>query len=283
MGEKTQMKIDSHQHFWKYNKEEYWWMDPDMTMLKSDRLPEDLAPLLKDVGLDGSVTVQARQKVIETEWLLELAAKNPFMKGVVGWVPLISDTVEADLERFSSNEKLKGVRHVLHDEEDDKYMLREDFLSGISKLEKFNLVYDFLIFTKHVNYTIELVDKFPNQMFAVDHIAKPFIKKGEIQPWKQEMEELAKRENVYCKVSGMVTEASWDGWKKEDFGPYMEAVLEMFSAERVMFGSDWPVCTVAASYQQVHEIVADFIKSLSPDEQAQIMGMSAANFYKLEP
>ena len=276
------MKIDSHQHFWKYNEADYGWMGPDMEKLRRDHLPDELGTILKSVGFDGSVAVQARQIPEETEWLLTLAAEHAIIKGVAGWVDLRSENVDVQLEHFAANDKLKGVRHVLQDEEDDRFMLGDDFVRGISRLEKFGLVYDILIFPRHVKYAVELVAKFPNQRFVVDHIAKPFIKKGEIEPWKADMQQLAGAENVWCKVSGMVTEAAWDGWKRRDFRPYMAAVLEMFGVDRLMFGSDWPVCTVAAEYRQVLEIVADFVASLSEDEQSKIMGSNAVDFYKLK-
>jgi len=275
------MKIDSHQHFWKYNPTDYGWIGPDMGKLRRDYLPGELATILKNVGLDGSVAVQARQIPEETEWLLSLAAENPLIKGVVGWVDLRSESVEAELERFAANEKLKGVRHLLQDEEDDKFMLRGDFLRGIAALAKFGLAYDILIFTRHIKYAVELVNRFPAQRFVVDHIAKPFIKRGEIEPWRTDMRELAADENVCCKLSGMVTEAVWHDWKKDDFKPYIEAILEMFGADRLMFGSDWPVCTVAAEYEQVLEIITGYISSVSPQEQAKIMGANAIDFYKL--
>lgn len=276
------MRIDAHQHFWRYNERDYGWMGPGMDKLKRDHLPRNLAPLLENIGLDGTVAVQARQCLEETEWLLALGRDNQFIRGVVGWVDLRSQNIEAELERLSANEKLKGVRHVLQDEKDDKFMLRDDFLNGVSRLEKFNLTYDILIFPRHIKYAVEFVNRFPNQPFIVDHIAKPFIKKGQIEPWRSDMQELAVAENVYCKLSGMVTEASWDGWKKQDFLPYMEAVLDMFGPGRVMFGSDWPVCTVAAEYEQVLEIVDDFAASLTPQEQSGIMGLNAVDFYNLK-
>jgi len=252
-----------------------------MGKLKRDHLPKELEALLKGTGINGTVAIQARQSVAETEWLLGLADKNDFIKAVVGWVNLRNECVEADLERFSSNNKLKGVRHVLHDEADDRFMLRDDFLRGVSKLHKFSLTYDILIFPRHLNYATELVKKFPNQLFVIDHIAKPSIKTGEIQPWQKDMQALAKADNVYCKFSGMVTEASWHDWKPDDFRPYLEAVLEIFGPERLMFGSDWPVCTLAADYQQVLAIVSSFINQLSPNEQSRIMGLNAASFYNL--
>lgn len=275
------MKIDSHQHFWKYNETEYGWMGAGMERLKRDHLPEELSGLLGTNGIEGTVAVQARQSLDESRLLLNLANENDFMKGVVGWVDLRSDGLELQLEEFAEHKKFVGARHVVHDEPDDDFMLREDFQAGIGRLENYDLTYDILIFPKHIKYAVELVRKFDSQRFVVDHIAKPFIKDGVLEPWRAEMAELAKCGNVYCKMSGMVTEALWAGWKKEDFVPYMEAVFEMFGPNRVMFGSDWPVCTVAAEYEEVVTIVEDFISGLSSSEQARVMGDTAVEFYGL--
>jgi L-fuconolactonase len=276
------MKIDAHQHFWNYDRGEYSWIDECMASLKRDFLPGDLAELLKQNNIDGTVAVQARQSLVETEWLLRLAENHNFIRGVVGWVELVGSHVESDIARFATNQKLKGLRHVLHDEQDDRYMLRDDFLRGLAKLQKFNLTYDILIFPRHIKFACQLVRRFPQQLFVVDHIAKPAIRTGQAGAWRQEMGQLAQAENVYCKISGMVTEASWADWSKADFLPYMEAVLEAFGAERLMFGSDWPVCTVAAKYDQVLDIVTDFLGRLSPTEQTKIMGRNAVNFYNLQ-
>lgn len=276
------VRIDAHQHFWKYNKEEYGWIDDSMSTLRRDFLPQDLVLELRENAIDFTVAVQARQSLQESNWLIELAKQNRFIKGVVGWVDLRNDLVERDIENLCQHEKFKGVRHILQDEEDNFFMFRKDFLAGISKLKKFDLTYDILIFPRQIKYVSELVNKFPDQLFVVDHLAKPFIKKGQLQPWKDYMHQLAKADNVYCKLSGMVTEDSWDRWKDEDFVPYMEAILEMFGPARLMFGSDWPVCTVAARYEEVLCIVTNFISSLSDDEQARIMGLNAVDFYNLE-
>jgi len=275
------MKIDSHQHFWKYNESEYDWIDDSMAVLRKDFLPADLWKELRNNGIDCSVAVQARQTVEETRWLLQLAMENDFVKGVVGWVDMRRIDVEDELENLALNRKLKGLRHVLQDEADDRFMLREDFLRGISKLKKFGLTYDILIFPKHIKYATEMVNKFSTQPFVVDHIAKPVIREGKIEPWRTDLQELALRPNVYCKLSGMVTEARWHNWEKDDFTACMEAVLEAFGPGRIMFGSDWPVCTVAAKYEQVLGIVTDFIRELSETEQAKIMGENAIEFYNL--
>jgi len=279
------VRIDAHQHFWKHNKEEYGWIDDSMKILRRDFLPQDLVLELRELrenAIDFTVAVQARQSLPETDWLIELAEKNGFIKGVIGWVDLRNDLVERDIENLCQHKKFKGVRHILQGEEDNFFMFRKDFLTGISKLKKFDLTYDILIFSRQIKYVSELVNKFPDQLFVVDHIAKPFIKKGQLQPWKDYMRQLAKADNVYCKLSGMVTEASWESWKGEDFGPYLEAILEMFGPTRLMFGSDWPVCTVAARYEEVLGIVTNFISSLSDNEQARIMGLNAVDFYNLE-
>jgi L-fuconolactonase len=276
------MKIDAHQHFWKYNQNDYGWMGPGMENLRCDHLGGDLAPLLNQAGIDGTVAVQARQILEETEFLLHLADKCPFIKGVVGWVDLRSPQLGAQLESFCYHPKLCGVRHVIHDEPDDRFMLREDFVHGVSKLWKYNLTYDLLLFPKHLPVACELVAKFSRQTFVLDHIAKPLIKDGKTEPWATDLKKLASFKNVSCKISGMVTEADWHNFKPEDFKPYMDVVLEAFGADRLMIGSDWPVCTVAGQYHEVMQIAADFIEQLSPDEQTAIWSQNAIRIYQLQ-
>jgi len=273
------LKIDTHQHFWKYNGRDYGWMGPGMESLKRDRLPSDLRLLLEKTGVDGTVSVQARQCLEETEFLLRLANKNPFIKGVVGWVDLCSPQLQVQLESFCYHPKLRGVRHVVHDEPDDNFMLRDDFVHGISRLRKYNLSYDLLLFPKHLAIACELVGKFPEQTFILDHISKPLIKDGRIEPWAGDIRRLASFNNVSCKISGMVTEADWDNWRPEDFRPYMDIVLEAFGTDRLMVGSDWPVCTVAAEYEQVMGIAADYLRKLSPDEQAAVWADNPRRIY----
>ncbi|HUT28955.1 MAG TPA: amidohydrolase family protein [Sedimentisphaerales bacterium] len=275
------MKIDTHQHFWKYNERDYGWMGAPMESLRRDRLPADLRPLLKKAGIDGTVAVQARQCVEETEFLLRLADENPFIKGVVGWVDLCSPQLHVQLESLCYHPKLRGVRHVLHDEPDDNFMLRDDFIHGMSRLRKYSLTYDLLLFAKHLPIACELVAKFPEQTFILDHISKPLIKDGRIEPWAGDIRRLASFRNVSCKISGMVTEADWRQWKPEDFTPYMDTVLEAFGADRLMVGSDWPVCTVAAEYEQVIGIAADYLTKLSPDEQAAVWAQNAKRIYQV--
>ena len=242
------MRIDSHHHFWKYDPVQYDWIGPEMGLLRRDFLPPDLEKELAASGIGGVVSVQARQKVEETAWLLDLAGENELIKGVVGWVPLVSPTVEADLERFAAHQKFKGVRHVLQGESDDRYMLREDFNAGIRAVGARGLVYDILIFERQLPQAIELVDRHPSQTFVLDHVAKPRIKENVFEPWNRNIRELARRPNVFCKLSGMVTEADWIGWSEDQLRPYVHAVLEAFGPRRLMFGSDWPVCLVASSY-----------------------------------
>ncbi len=276
------MKIDAHQHFWHYDPAEYSWIGAGMEVLKRDHLPGDLAPLLHAAGLDGSVAVQARQSVEETRWLLELAAREPAIKGVVGWVDLRSADAGRDLERLVVDAKLRGVRHVVQDEPDDEFMLRPDFLRGLSVLAEFGLSYDLLVFPRQLPAACRVVERLPQQRFVVDHIAKPLIREGRLEPWATDLRRLAALPNVMCKVSGLVTEASWQGWRAEDFAPYLDVVFEAFGPGRIMFGSDWPVCTLAAGYQQVVGLVAGYVASLPPAEQAGVWGSNAARFYGLE-
>jgi L-fuconolactonase len=273
--------IDSHHHFWKYSREEYPWIGEGLDVLRRDFLPADLKKEIGAAGVDGVVSVQARQSLEETRWLLELAEKNDFIRGVVGWAPLISADVGKDLEEFAGRKKLKGVRHVLQEEKDDRYAVREDFVRGVGALKKFGLVYDILIFEKQLPAAIELVDKFPNQIFVLDHVAKPKIREKIISPWRERMKDLAKRENVYCKLSGMATEADHGGWEAADLRPYVEVVLEAFGAKRLMFGSDWPVCLLAVTYQKWVATAAEFTAKLSAAEKERIMGGTAVEAYKL--
>lgn len=275
------MIIDSHQHFWHYEPVKHAWIDDDMAVIRKDFMPSDLEIVYKEHGVDGCVAVQADQKFAETEFLLNLASRHDFIKGVVGWVDLRSPTIEATLEAYEQHEKLKGFRHVVQGEADPNFLLRPQFLIGISLLKKFNFTYDILIFPHQLGATLEFVKQFPNQKFVIDHIAKPYIKDGFYDGWAVLMKEIAKYEHVTCKFSGMITEADYKEWTSEQIKPYMELVLEAFGPERIMFGSDWPVCLVAGNYSKVKNLVTDFISKLSPNEQAQIMGTNAINFYNL--
>lgn len=277
------MKIDSHQHYWHYNLQDYGWMGENMKAIKRDFLPCDLLTELKTSGFDGSVAVQARQNMEETNWLLKLADNYPHIKGVVGWLDLQSETVEADIQKFAAHQKAVGVRHVIHDEENDDFMLRPEFIRGVKLLEKYNLAYDILIFPKHLQNTLKYVQEFSvNQTFIIDHIAKPFIKDGILSPWKEELTVLAKFPNVYCKLSGMVTEADWKTWQPEHLKPYLDVVFEAFGTDRVMIGSDWPVCLAAGNYQQVMNVVIDYISNFKESGKAKILGENALKAYKID-
>ncbi|WP_190811462.1 amidohydrolase [Flagellimonas sp. S3867] len=275
------MIIDSHQHFWKYDPVRDAWIDDSMMAIRRDFLPSDLKSILEMNGVDGCIAVQADQSEEETQFLLDCAEKNNFVKGVVGWVNLLQDNVEERLECFASNKLLKGVRHIVQAEPDLNFMLREDFQSGISCLGKYGLMYDILIYPHQLPAAIELSRKFPNQKFVLDHIAKPQISKGMDLQWKQNINTLSEVPNVYCKLSGMITETSSFKWDEAEFYPFMETVLEAFGTDRVLYGSDWPVCLVAGTYKNVLSIVTNFVQQLSPTEQRNIMGLNAVRFYNL--
>lgn len=274
------MFIDAHQHFWKYNPVRDSWIDETMGVLKKDFLPKELVPILKSNNIDGCIAVQADQSEEETQFLLDLAKDNPIIKGVVGWVDLMNENVESRLAHFSKDLKFKGVRHILQAETED-FILNPDFQKGISKLEKFKLTYDILVFPNQINNIITLVKKFPNQVFILDHIGKPYIKSGKIKYWKEAISELASYPNVYCKISGMVTEANLKTWNTKDFKLYLDVVFESFGIDRLLFASDWPVCLLAAKYEEVLKICMDYIALLSKNEQNKIMGLNAIQVYNL--
>jgi L-fuconolactonase len=276
------MRIDSHQHFWHYDDDEYEWIEEEeLESLERDFMPGDLTPLMEETGIEGTVLVQARQKLAETAWLLELADEHEFIRGVVGWVDIRASDLRAQLTPFGRHPKLCGVRHVLHDEPDDLYMLHPDFLRGLATVYEFGLTYDLLIRPRHLRYAIELVGRLPRQQFVLDHIAKPPITSGELEPWATQIRQLAEAPNVYCKVSGLIAEADPEEWAPEDFRPYLDVVFGAFGTERLMFGSNWPVCTVAATYEQVVSIVSEYMADYAEDEVEAVFGGNAARFYKL--
>jgi L-fuconolactonase len=275
------MRIDAHQHFWIYDQREYGWIDESMASIRRDFLPADLKPELQKNGFHGSVLVQARQTLEETRWLLELAENNRFILGVVGWVDLRSAKLRTDLESFAGKPKLVGIRHIVQSEPDD-FLLQPDFLRGISLLEEFDLAYDILIYTKHLPIAAEFVSHFPRQRFVLDHLAKPPIKSGAVDDWARGMRELASFPNVLAKVSGLVTEADWSAWQPEDVRPYLDVVFECFGPSRLMYGSDWPVCDVAASYTQVVTLVKDYVSRYSAQDREAILGGNAAKFWRLK-
>ena len=272
------MRLDAHQHFWSYDAAQYPWIPPGSPLHRS-WLPEDLAALQQPLGFEGSIAVQARQVVGESDWLLGLADKHPNVKGVVGWVDLRSDRVEADLARLAAHPKFVGVRHVVQEEPDDDFMLGKDFQRGISKLQAHGLTYDILIYPKQLEAAIRLAENFPAQPFVLDHLAKPHIKDGTIEPWTSLVRRLAKLANVYCKVSGMLTEADHKAWQAEQFRPYLDAIFEAFGPSRLMYGSDWPVCLFAGSYEQAFRLVDDYARGLTDAERAGLFGGNCARFY----
>ncbi|MFO0422190.1 MAG: amidohydrolase family protein [Planctomycetia bacterium] len=275
------MKIDSHQHFWNYSAAEYPWIGPGMERLGRDYIPADLAAVAGAEGVEGSVAVQARQSLAESRWLLGLAEENPLIRGVVGWVDLRSEGVATVLAELSTHGKFVGVRHVVQDEPDLRFLLGADFVRGVRQLGAFRLTYDLLLYPPQLPAAAELVGMLPEQPFVLDHLAKPRIKTGAIEEWRRDIQALARHDNVCCKVSGMVTEAAWRGWKATDFRPYLDVVLEAFSPARLMFGSDWPVCLLAGEYTEVVGIVSEFVSPLSIAEQDQIWGGTARRFYGL--
>lgn len=275
--------IDSHHHFWHYTPDEYGWISDDMAALRRHFLPADLKTAIDAAGVDAVISVQARQSVAETEWLLDLASRHDFIAAVVGWAPLIDERAGALLDRFAAHPKLKGLRHVLQDEPDPRYMLQHRFQRGLREVTRLDLAYDILIYERHLPEAIELVDLHPHQRFVLDHIAKPRIRDGAMSPWRERMRELARRGNVWCKLSGVVTEAAFHSWTEEQVLPYMEAALEAFTPSRLMFGTDWPVCLCATGYTQWTGMVRRLIAALSPDEQRRILGANAAEAYKLPP
>ena len=277
------MHIDAHQHFWMYDQREYGWIDDSMAALRRDFLPADLKHELERSGFQGCVAVQTRQTLEETRWLLELAERAPFLLGVVGWVDLLSPRLRFELESFVGNSKRVGVRHIVQSEPDERFLLQPDFLRGIAMLEEFDLPYDILIYARHLPVAAEFLARFPRQRFVLDHLAKPPIKSGALDPWARGIRELAAFPNVYCKVSGLVTEADWKAWKPEDLRPYLDVAFECFGPSRLMIGSDWPVCTVAAPYSQVMDVVKNYISKYPAEERNAVLGGNAAKFWRLKP
>jgi L-fuconolactonase len=276
------LKIDSHQHFWKYEESMSDWITTDMAVLRRDFLPEDLEPILKESDIDGCVAVQVNQSHKENLFQLDNADSNDFIKGVVGWVDLQAANIAEQLEELGRHAKLKGFRHILQGEQDRALMLNSSFLKGIKALAKHGFTYDILIYPDQLTYVTELVSQFPEQRFVIDHIAKPDIKGGNIADWATGIKALRKFENLSCKVSGMVTEADWNKWKPEDFNPYLDIIFETFGTRRLMFGSDWPVCLTAGKYKDVVSLAGNYIDKLSTTEQMLFWGGNAVEFYNLD-
>jgi L-fuconolactonase len=274
-------KVDAHQHFWKFDPVRDSWITEDMAVIRRNFGPEDLQPVLEQHGFDGCVLVQSAETEHENEFLLEQARKHDFIRGMVGWVDFFAESLEEQLAQYASSVKLKGFRYILQGAKDRALMLRPEFMQGIRKLLQHGFTYDVLIFPDQLKYTAEFVAAFPDQPFVIDHMAKPYIKDGKIDEWKRDIEAVAKHENVCCKVSGMVTEADWKNWKKVDFTPYMDVVVEAFGTDRLMYGSDWPVCLVAATYGEMLSIVQDYFSAFSNEEQDAVFGGNAVRFYNL--
>lgn len=258
-------------------------MTDPMEVLRRDYLPGELKPLLEAIQFDATIAVQARQMVEETEWLLQSAEENDFIQGVVGWVDLRSPSLRGQLERFGRHSKLVGVRHVVHDEPDDDFMLGPEFRRGIGQLAGFGLTYDLLLFPRHLPVAAILAAEFPQQPFVLDHIAKPAIRDGQLSPWKEQLRKLARYPNVFCKLSGLVTEAKWKQWRPEIFYSYLDSAIEAFGAERVMIGSDWPVCTLSGDYVSTMKIVIDYLQQFPQKVREGILGGNCARFYGINP
>ena len=272
------MKLDAHQHFWSYNEAEYPWI-PLGSPLQRDWLPKDFAVVQRPLGFDGSIAVQARQSLAETHWLLGLADADPRIFGVVGWVDLQAEDIAAQLETLAGHPRLVGVRHVIQDEPDADFMRRPTFLRGLAQLERFRLTYDLLIYPHQLPAALAVVRQFPEQRFVLDHGAKPLIRAGTLSPWREQIRELAAFQNVSCKMSGLVTEADLTHWKPADLRPYLEILAEAFGVRRLLFGSDWPVCLLAAEYEAVEGVVRDFFRGLDPQDQARLWGGNCAQIY----
>jgi L-fuconolactonase len=276
------MTIDAHQHFWKYNPTKHGWINEQMSTLQRDFMPEDLVEIYAKNGVDGCIAVQADQSEEETMFLLDLSEKHDFIQKVVGWVDLQSANITERLEHFSAYPKLAGFRHVVQDEPDPNFMLKDSFQHGIACLGKHNFTYDILVFPTQLEAAIQLVKKFPSQRFVIDHIAKPYIKKRKINDWSEQISNIAELENVLCKVSGMVTEADWNNWHLTDFMPYLDIVFKAFGTDRIMYGSDWPVCLLAGNYSNIKGLFEEYTQDLSLSEKTKIWGKNALDFYNFK-
>jgi L-fuconolactonase len=274
------MNIDAHQHFWRYDPAEYGWIDDSMAALRRNFLPADLQPELARAGFDTCIAVQARQSLEETRWLLELADGNPFIAGVVGWVDLQVEDVREQLEAFAHCPKLVGVRHIVQAEADDRFLLKPSFCRGVSMLEDVELAYDILIYPRHLGAAAEFVSRFRRQRFVLDHMGKPDIRQGGIDEWERGIRALAEFPHVFCKVSGLITEADWGRWTERDLRPYLDVAFDAFGATRLMAGSDWPVCTVAGDYSRTMAVLTHYLSDRPERERAGVMGGNAMHFYK---
>jgi L-fuconolactonase len=276
------VRIDAHVHFWRYNPDAYGWIDGSMSAIARDFLPDDLAPQATRWGFDGVIAVQACQTPAETAWLLELASRHELIRGVVGWVDLGSPDVHDRLAEVASDERLVGVRHIVQDEPDERFLMRPDFLRGIEALAELDLAYDILVRPRHLPVALEFVSRFPEQRFVLDHLAKPDIRGGEMRAWARDLRALAERPNVMAKLSGLVTEADWGTWTDQQLRPCLDVALECFGPSRLMIGSDWPVCTLAGDYGRVMGVVTEFLADRPEAERDAVLGGNAARFWRLE-
>jgi len=275
------MRIDTHQHYWRYSRPDYPWIGEGMALLEEDRLPEDVRPLMEQSGFDAAIAVQARAVPDETTALLEFADRHPFIVGVVGWVDLRSDDLGGDLAALAAYPKLVGVRHPVQDETDDRFLLRPDVCRGVAMLEEFGLSYDILVYPRHLPIVAEFLSRFPSQRFVLDHLAKPEIRHGRLAEWARALEEVAACPNLMAKLSGLVTEAAWSTWTLEDLTPYLDVALDVFGPDRLMVGSDWPVCTLAGSYGQTMQAFTDYLNGCPERTRDAILGGNAERFWKL--
>ena len=280
MSEDT-MRIDAHQHFWKYDAAEYTWIDDSMAALKRDFLPDESAREMARVGFDACVAVQARQTLDETRWLLGLAAEHPSIAGVVGWVDLQADNVRDQLAALAGHQRLVGIRHIAQSEPDDRFLLRPQVVRGIGLLADFGLAFDILIYRRQLSAATELVGRLPSQRFVLDHLAKPDLRSGEIDEWERDIRRLAAQPNVFAKLSGLVTEASWARWTSDQIRPYLDVAFDAFGWNRLMIGSDWPVCTVSADYARTMNVVIDYVAARPDHERDAVLGGNARRFWNL--
>lgn len=273
--------IDSHQHFWQVGRFDYPWMTSDLGVLYRDYLPNDLAPVIQKNGVNKTVLVQSSNSVAESRWLLELANANNFIAGVVGWVDLMSPDINAELDELCADPKFKGVRHLVESEPDDDWIVRPGVLSGLKQLSARGLSYDLLVHTRHLKHLPRVAESCPNLSLVIDHLAKPPIARNEIKEWSQAFQPLAHYSNIYVKLSGLVTEANWNSWHTDELRPFVDTALEAFGAERMMFGSDYPVCLLAASYDRVLDSFQELLKNLSDADRDKIFCQNAEKFYRL--
>jgi L-fucono-1,5-lactonase len=275
-------RIDAHQHFWRYDPAAYGWIDEAMTALRRDCLPDEAEREMAGAGFHACVAVQARQSLEETRWLLALADRHPSIAGVVGWVDLRAEDAREQLALFAGREKLVGIRHIVQSEPDDRFMLRQEFCRGLALLQEFGLAYDILVYSRHLAVVAEVVKRFPGQRFVLDHLGKPDIRHGERQGWERDLRALASCPNVWAKLSGLVTEADWTAWSPRDIRPYLDVAFDCFGADRLMIGSDWPVCTVAAGYERTMAVIGDYLAQTPSPERDAVLGGNAQRFWNLK-